>query len=82
MLDYLKEFVDIYRDATELLSNPPATFTAASWKKVGGVRENALYQIAVLLDLPNLPRPSKPLSLKKRQQCLDFMANQETKPCP
>lgn len=80
MLDYLKEFVEMYHDATELLSNPPDTFTAASWKKVGSVRENALYQIAILLEVPNLPRPSEPLSREQRQQCIDFMANQEVKP--
>ncbi len=79
---FLHEFVDIYRDATELLSNSPETYTAKNLAGLESVRQNALYQIAVLLEVPNLPRPSAPLSREQRQQCIDFMANQETKPCP
>jgi hypothetical protein len=78
---FLHEFVDIYRDATELQSNPPETFTAKNLAGLESVRHNALYQIAVLLELPNLPRPSQPLSREQLQQCLQFISDREVKPC-
>lgn len=78
---FLHEFVDIYRDATELLSNSPETYTAKNLAGLESVRQNALYQIAVLLEVPNLPRPSKPLSREQRQQCIQFISDCEVKPC-
>jgi hypothetical protein len=78
---FLHEFVDIYQDATELLSNPPNTFTAKNLAGLESVRHNALYQIAVLLELPNLPRPSEPLSREQWQQCIQFISDREVKPC-
>jgi hypothetical protein len=79
---FLYEFVDIYQDATELQSNPPKTFTAKNLAGLESVRQNALYQIAVLLELPNLPRPSEPLSREQRQQCIQFISDREVTPCP
>jgi hypothetical protein len=79
---YLEAFTDIYREATEMLTNPAQPLTATEFLRVERRRQTALYEIATLLEIPDLPPLGEQLSREQWRQCLDFMANQEQKPCP
>jgi hypothetical protein len=54
--------------------------TAAQWRKIESTRHSALYQIAVLLEIPDLPPPSGQLNQVQWQQCIDCIAEQEQMP--
>jgi hypothetical protein len=80
----LEEFAALYLSTTAALESPPTPLTAMDWKLVENSREYALYQIAILLNLPELMPPGKVLTPLQRQQCLDFIHYQAVKQpvCP
>jgi hypothetical protein len=74
---YLEAFVDIYRDATEMLENPNKALSATEWVRAERRRQTAVYEIAPLLEIPDLPAPGAQLSPHQWQQCMDFLSDRE-----
>jgi hypothetical protein len=72
---YLEAFADIYREATAMIGTPIA---ATEFVCVENRRRTALYEIAALLEIPDLPPPGEQLSREQWQQCIDFIRNQES----
>jgi hypothetical protein len=69
-----------YKNATYTLSHTHG-LTVSDWKRLEKIRETSLYEIAILLELPNLPPPGEQLSREHWRQCIDFISDQEVKPC-
>lgn len=75
--EVLFEWIKVYHNTTASLGNPPVSFSATDWKLVESTREFALYQIAILLRIPELITPGKILTPLQRQQCLDFIRDRQ-----
>lgn len=74
---YLEAFTAIYRDTTAMMENPDKALTATEWVRIERRRHTAIYEIATLLEISDLPPPGAQLSPEQWQQCLDFINAQE-----
>lgn len=76
--ELLVNLIGEYKSATYLLSHGRGRgLTVRDWKHLERIREASLYEIAVLLELPDLPPPGEQLSKEHWRQCIDFILQRD-----